>query len=475
MVDKPYWQWSACDLAAAIAKGDVSATEALESTLSRVEAKNPGLNAIVDDLSQEARADAKKLDEVFKTSGPIGPMHGVPVTIKENIDQKGHATPNGVEAFKDIIAPDDSPVVRNLKNAGAVVIGRTNTPEFSFRGSTDNVLHGRTYNPWNDWASAGGSSGGAGSSVMAGMGGLGHGNDIAGSLRYPSYTNGATSVKPSFGRVPAWNPSQKAERGLVAQLMSVQGVIGREIRDVRLGMESLVAYDPHDPWMVPLPINNPFGDNVAREKPKVAFTKNTFEFTLDKAVEKGLDTARETLVDAGYEVVEIEPPLIREITDVSLRCLFGEVKVMMDADVRKYGSATINKVFDHYYELFEPYEGEDLLRAMAKRSYYVRQWNLFLQDYPLVLCPFMPMATWKWDHDLQGLEGARDLLGAGVYSVSLNFLGLPAGVVSGNYNDGLPTGVQVIGRRYREDMVLDACEEIEQRVGIMAHKLFERG
>lgn len=148
---------------------------------------------------------------------------------------------------------------------------------------------------------------------------------------------------------------------------------------------------------------------------------------------------------------------------------------MMDADVRKYGSPAINKVFDNYYELFPPYKGEELLKAMAKRSYYVRQWNLFLQDYPLVLCPFMPATTWAWDHDLQGIEGARDLLEAGIYSVSLNFLGLPAGVVTGNYNDGLPTGIQVVGRRFREDMILEACEEIEQRVGIMAHKLFERG
>ena len=257
MADRPLWQLSACELSEKTSSGEVSATDATESVLARVAEKNPHLNAIVMDLSDEARADAKRLDETLAKSGPVGPLHGVPVTIKVNIDQKDYATTNGVTAFKDMIAPDNSPVVNNLKKAGAVVIGRTNTPEFSFRGSTDNELHGRTYNPWNDWASAGGSSGGAGSAVMAGMGAMGHGNDIAGSVRYPSTTNGATSVKPGFGRVPAWNPSQKAERGLMAQLMSVQSVICREVRDVRLGLDTLVGHDAHDPWQVPLPLIDP--------------------------------------------------------------------------------------------------------------------------------------------------------------------------------------------------------------------------
>ena len=469
------WKLSACDLAALIAKGEVSAGDALESTLSRVDAKNPQLNAIVADLSDEARADADRLDKSFRSSGPVGPLHGVPVTIKINIDQEGHANTNGVTAFKDMIASANSPVVNNLKKAGAVVIGRTNTPEFSFRGSTDNALHGRTFNPWNDWASAGGSSGGAGSAVMAGMGAMAHGNDIAGSVRYPSTCNGATSVKPGLGRVPSWNPSQPAERGLVAQLMSVQSVICREVRDVRLGLETLVGHDPHDPWQVPLPLANPFGDGPSKSRPKVAFTKNTFEFDLDPAVEKALNAAREALVDAGYDVTEVEPPLVKECAVLAARTLFGEVKLMFDADVRKYGSEDINKVFDAYYELMPPLEGAELIKGMAQRSHYIRQWNLFLQDYPLVLTPFMPGPTWSWDRDLQGIEGAREVLQAGYYSISMNFLGLPAGNVSANYNDGLPVGIQIVGQRFREDQVLDACEAIEQRVGIMAEKLLARG
>ncbi len=237
MADKPLWQLSACDLAAKIANREVSSQEAVAATVERMRTVNPKLNAVVDDMGDEAISQAKAHDEAMARSGPIGPLHGVPVTIKENVDQKGRATPNGVVAFKDIIAPDDAPLVNNLKKAGAIVIGRTNTPEFSFRATTSNELHGRTYNPWNDWASSGGSSGGASSAVMGGIGPIAHGNDIGGSLRYPAAATGSATVKPGLGRVPAWNPSQTAERGLLAQIMSVQGVICREVKDVRAGDE----------------------------------------------------------------------------------------------------------------------------------------------------------------------------------------------------------------------------------------------
>lgn len=158
----PIWQWTASDVALATSNGSLSATEATKAAIARMEAANPALKAVVESLADEARAEAAALD---RSTAPKGPLHGVPVTIKINVDQKGHATSNGVTAFKDVIAPEDAPVVRNLKAAGAVVIGRTNTPEFSFRADTDNPLFGRTHNPWGPHISAGGSSGGAGAAV----------------------------------------------------------------------------------------------------------------------------------------------------------------------------------------------------------------------------------------------------------------------------------------------------------------------
>ncbi len=470
MSDRPLWQWSACDLAAAIADRRLRAREAVEAAVDRMRTRNPRINAVVDDLGDAALARAEELDRRMAASGPVGPLHGVPVTIKENIDQKGRATPNGVTAFRDIVAPGDSPVVRNLERAGAVVIGRTNTPEFSFRVTTDNELHGRTRNPWDERISPGGSSGGASAAVMSGMGALAHGNDIGGSLRYPSIATGATTVKPGLGRVPAYNPSAKAERGLLAQIMSVQGVIAREVRDVRLAMGPLVAWDPRDPWMVPMPFEGP-----SLEPPiRVAFTRETYGFDLHPAVEEALLSARDALRDAGYLVEEVEPPLVRETAREALRCLMGEVRVLMEPDVRKYGSATINAIFDEYFRQFEPHVGDELLAGMARRAHYVREWLLFLERHPLVLTPFLPVPHYRWDRDTEGAEGVREVFADGLYGISMNFLGLPAGIVSASMHEGLPVGVQIVGRRFREDLILDALEAVERRVGVMAERLFAR-
>ena len=351
--DQPLWQWSACALAKAIADKEIRCVDAVGSSIDRLRATNDAINAVVDDLSESALQQAAEHDRILSEGGSLGALHGVPVTIKENVDQKGRATPNGVTAYKEIIAPGDAPVVRNLKQAGAIVIGRTNTPEFSFRATTVNELHGRTFSPWNDWATAGGSSGGASAATMMGYGPIAHGNDIGGSLRFPSTACGACTVKPGLGRVPAYNPSATVERGIMAQIMSVQGVIAREIKDVRLAMRALVAYDAHDPWMVPMPFEGPSLDPPI----KVAFTKNTFEFDLHPAVSQALDTARYALADAGYKVEEVEPPLLREAAETGVRCLFGEVKALLDEDVRKHGSESLNRIFDQYYDYFGTLRG----------------------------------------------------------------------------------------------------------------------
>ncbi|MVA99624.1 amidase [Nitratireductor sp. CAU 1489] len=472
MSERALWQLSACELAEEIAAKRVSAEEAVTANVERMRARNGAINAVVDDLGDAAIDEARQLDaRMAATGAPVGPLHGVPVTIKENVDQKGRATPNGVAAFKDIIAPDDAPVVKNLKKAGAIVIGRTNTPEFSFRATTDNELHGRTFNPWADWASPGGSSGGASAAVMSGMGALAHGNDIGGSLRFPSAATGATTVKPGLGRVPAYNPSAKAERGLLAQIMSVQGVIAREVRDVRAGLKALIAYDPHDPWMVPMPFEGPVEQGPLR----VAVTRDTFEFDLHPAVEEAIMKAADCLADAGYEIVEIDPPLVRECGEIGYRALMGEVHALMGSDIDKYGSDTIKRIFEDYFSLFAPFEGTELLAAMAKRAHFTREWLVFMQDYPLVLTPFLTGPVFGWNRDAEGVDGAMEVLGKAHYSFAMNFMGLPAGNIAAGFHDGLPIGVQIVGRRFREDMVLDACEAVEAGVGVMAHKLFARG
>lgn len=469
---KPLWQASACDIADAVRDGEVTCIEAVGAAVDRMREVNGHLNAVVDDLGDAALAEAEAMDQGI-ASGEIlpGALCGVPVTIKVNVDQKGCATTNGITALKDVIAPADAPFVTNLKKAGAIVIGRTNTPEFSFRATTVNELYGRTLSPWNDWVSSGGSSGGASSAVMGGMGPIAHGNDIGGSLRFPAYCTGAATVKPGLGRTPAYNPSQTEERGPLAQIMSVQGVICREVRDVRRAMEIATLYDPRDPWQVPAAFYGPSEPGPI----KVAFTKEMYDYDLHPSVNKALDNAADALADAGYEVVEQEAPMLAECAREANACLFGEAIELLGDAIEEHGSDTIQSIFRNYAELFEPYYGKDRTLAMARRATYVRAWTEFLAEYPLVLTPFLPNPPFRWNRDEEGLEGVREVLGSAIWSYSMNFMGLPAGNVPAHFADGLPIGVQIVGRRFREDMILDACEAVEAKAGIMAERLFSRG
>ncbi len=449
--------------------GTLTAIEATEAAIARMEAVNPDLNAVVESLADEARAQAEALDA---SDAPKVPLHGVPVTIKSNTDQKGHATSNGLPALRDAVAQDDAPIVRNFKMAGAIVIGRTNTPEFSFRIDTDNPLHGRTHNPWGRHLSAGGSSGGAGSAVMAGIGALAHGNDIAGSLRFPASANGAVTVKPGLGRVPTWNPSQKGERGLLFQSMAVQGVIARNAADLNVSMPPLVAPDPRDPFHVPLPWRG-----APLKKPiRVAFTHDDFGFGLHPEVAVALDKAASALSNAGYAVDEVNPPLVREAGEVGFQALMGEVRALLGPDIQELGSDTLNAIFDEYFRQFPPYEGTEELAMMGMRSHYARQWSLFLEDYPLVLTPFLLKPFFQAGRDAEGPEGVRDTLGRSHWSFAMNFTGLPAGILPTHLAD-LPTGqqpigVQIAGRRWREDLIVDAMQAIEAELPPVCSKLW---
>ena len=293
--EAPIWQWSALETAAAISSSAMSAVKVVEAHLERMRAVNPKLNAVVVDLSEEALRAAKAADKATAKGIARGTLHGVPITIKENIDYEGRPNPNCVPAQMNIIAPSDAPVVRNLKKAGAIVIGLTNTPEFSFRGFTDNPLHGLTLNPWDPDITCGGSSGGAGAAVAAGIGTIGHGNDIGGSLRWPAHCNGVATIKPTQGRVPAYNESAAAERPMLAHLMSAQGPLARSVADLRIALQAMSERDPHDPWWVPAPLLGP----KTKGPIKVALAKLPADMDVDPSVRAALRQAADHLESSG--------------------------------------------------------------------------------------------------------------------------------------------------------------------------------
>lgn len=464
------WQFSACELAQGIRQREYSCLEVMESVIGRITAKNPALNAIVYDDSEEALAEARRADRDLAAGRVRGVLHGVPVTIKENVDQKGRPTPNGLPAFANLIAPDDAPLVRHLKHAGAIIVGRTNTPELSMRVTTDNPLRGRTRNPWHPDFSPGGSSGGAGAAAAAGFGPIHHGNDIGGSLRYPAFCCGVTTVKPTPGRIAAWNPSAASERPMLAQLMSVQGVICREVRDVRLATEVVAQRDARDPWWVPAPfIGEPLNEPL-----RVAVTRNSHGYPMHPDIDLAIACVASWLAEAGYAVQEIEPPPITEPARAWFSVALAEIKAFLFPIARQFGSETIQDIFGYYEQIEGVVDGEGYMLGIAERTRMTRAWSVFLDQYPLVVTPFLMRPVFPWNHDAQGFAQTKDLFEAGMYSHGINYLGLPAGVVPVRLVDGLPAGVQFVGRRFREDLILDAMGVVERQVGVMAQMLWAR-
>ncbi len=468
----PLWQLSAQSLARGIRTGDLRAVDVITSVLDRMDACNPYLNAVVARRDEAALEEARAADRAVQQGHtPLGPLHGVPVTIKVNIDVRGEATTNGMRSLRDCIAPDHSPVVQNLLDAGAIIVGRTNTPELSMRLTTDNPLHGRTRNPWDPEASPGGSSGGGGAAAAAGFGPLHHGNDIGGSLRFPSFACGLATVKPTPGRVPAFNPSASAERGLLMQLSSVQGVMCREVGDVRLGLNILSREDPRDPWWVPVPFEGPKIPPPLR----VAVTRESYGYPIHPEIVSALDRIAGFLEDAGYVVCEVKTPSMETAAMGWFEVLFQEVFATLGTQAAKEGSADINRIFAWMQSMQESSDPLDYRPAIAARSALTREWNCFLARYPLILSPLLMRGLYPWNYDARGETELHDLFRASLYSTGINYLGLPAGVVPIGLVDGLPAGVQLIGKRFREDLILDAMQVVEDRVGVLVQQLWERG
>src|SRR5256884_5761676 len=304
------WRLSAADLAALIKQKKVSAKEAATAALARLDAVNPKINAVVDHKPEEVLAQASAVDAAIGRGEDAGPLGGVPVTVKVNIDQEGFATTNGLKLQRDAIAKSNSPVIDNLRKSGAVILGRTNCPAFSYRWFTTNLIHGDTRNPRDPSITPGGSSGGAGAAVAAGIGPIAHGTDIAGSIRYPAYACGVHGLRPTVGRIAAFNPGLP-ERTIGPQIAAVSGPLARTIGDLRIAVGAMSAKDVRDPRWVPAPLEGP-----ARPKRAAPCLRPDGLETVAE-VKVAVADAGKRLERAGWTLEEIEttPPL-REAADL---------------------------------------------------------------------------------------------------------------------------------------------------------------
>ena len=450
------WRWSATDLAAAIARGDISCREAVASCLERTAAVNPIINAATEILAEEAFQAADTADAKVRRKEQLPPLHGVPVSTKVNVDQAGRATTNGVRRYQNVIATEDSPAVSNLRKAGAIPIARTNTPAFSVRWFTSNALHGRTINPRNAALTAGGSSGGASAAVAAGMGPLAHGNDQGGSVRYLAYACGVYGLRPGLGRVPAFNPSAAEERLPATQLSSVQGILARSVNDIRLGLQALSARDVRDPWWVPA---TPLEPSPGYRR--VALCTSLPGYTADTAVAHALQTAARQLSDAGFEVEEVAPPRFQEAADLWLSLTAAEARMNMLEAALEHGDPEIRHALPAMVNLAPELDLPGYMRALALRSSLHREWSVFFERHPLLLLPTSWQTPFAAEADQAGGDTMRRLLDAQSPLLATAILGLPGLAVPLASAGDTPMGVQLVGARFSEELLLDAAEVLE--------------
>jgi amidase len=423
---------------------------------------NPSINAVTVVLGEQAMEAAKAADRAVAGGGDLPPLHGVPFTVKENIDLAGTPTTVGLKALAGAYPRLDAPVVERMRAAGAIPIGRTNCPNFTVRWHTDSELWGATVNPWDRSRTPGASSGGEAAALATGMTPVGLGNDGLGSLRWPAQCCGISVLKPTLGRIPDATTTAPADAPIGVQLTAVQGPLARRVADLRAALEVLAGPSWRDPWSVPAPLRGPEPAKPLR----VALVVDPAGQGTATQVQDGVRKAARALVDAGYAVQEVEPPSIdlaaRILLDMlntpDVRAMWQLGSPMMPADTRRF--------LAEFYRVAGDPDPVTTIQSFATRQKLLRAWGQFQQQYPLIVAPICTDIPFQAGTDLDEGRVAATIRGMRM-AIAVNALGLPAVAVPVGLGGGLPQAVQVIGPRYREDLCLDAAAALEDRVGII--------
>lgn len=437
------WRRGAGELAALIKSKQVSSVEVVQAHLDRIEAVNPVVNAVTVTLAESALSAARAADR----GDAEGPLHGVPFTIKENIDVAGSATTEGVPALADAIPPIDAPIVERMRAAGAIPLARTNLPELALRVSTDNPLRGRTNNPWDPGVCAGGSSGGEGSALATGMTPIGLGNDIGGSLRNPSFCNGTCAIKPTHGRVPQAGLIPTPDPMVAAQVMATDGPMARRVVDLRLGMEILNGRHPRDPRSVDVPL-------AQRPQPRTAALVT--DLAMPASFVGAIRAAGRALEDAGYEVVEQTPP------DIDLiNLLWISMMQLGLADMAPMIQGLMTEPAFALIEALLALEVPPASVAFVERNRIQRAWSELFASHSVVVGPTWCDVQFPHDADIDPATGAEVTLGRLQFVTPGNLLGIPGVSLPAGVDGGLPLGVQVYADLWRDDTALEAAQVIE--------------
>jgi Asp-tRNA(Asn)/Glu-tRNA(Gln) amidotransferase A subunit family amidase len=456
---------SASEMAKRVRSRQISPVELVDAHLAKIEKLNPVLNAFVQVDADRARAAAQNAERAVVPAASLGSLHGVPISIKSSISVDGLRCEAGTRLRAGFVARQDAPLVTRLKNAGAIILGTTNTPELLMAWETDNLLYGRTNNPWDLARTPGGSSGGEAAAIAAGMSAGGVGSDGGGSIRVPAHFSGICGLKPTPGRIPATGHFP-VSAGPFASI-GVVGPMARTVEDLKILFEAVQGPDVCDTNAAPVPVWWPTDGEV--KKLKVGFFEDDGRTPVTPEIRVAVRTAAEALGRAGFQLVEFRPEGLEEA-----RVLWWKYFVvaggMLLRPMFSGREGEMSPILEEFLDKsagLPPHSGRTLLDAWIRRDALRAQFFEQMEEYPILLCPAAAVSAFRhgernWEIDGQTVK----YLDAWSYAEFFNLLGNPAAVIPVSQSaEGLPSGVQIVARPWHEEEVLSVAAVIEKHCG----------
>jgi Asp-tRNA(Asn)/Glu-tRNA(Gln) amidotransferase A subunit family amidase len=456
---------SAVSMAEQIRQKKLSPIELVEAHLARIEKLNPKLNAFVQVDAEGARRQARAAEDAVARNERMGPLHGVPVSIKSSIEVKGMRCEAGSKLRAGFVAAQDAPLVSRLRKAGAIILGNTNTPELLMAWETDNLLHGRTNNPWDLSRTPGGSSGGEAAAIAAGCSAGGVGSDGGGSIRVPAHFSGICGLKPTPGRIPATGHFPTSVGPFA--LLGVVGPMARTVADLKVLFEVMQGPDDGDPSAAPVPVRWPGRDDL--KKLRIGYFEDDGRTPVTPETRAAVRTAAEALKCAGFEVEPFRPEGLEPARQLWWQ-FFGIAGGMLLGPMTKGRESDLSPILKQFssWVAAEPsHTGQTLLDTWILRDVVRMQVFSQMREYPILLCPVASIPAFRHGERTWNIEGQTvQYLDAWSYTEWFNLLGTPAAAVPiGSSNEGLPIGVQIVARPWQEELVLAVAAELESQRG----------